>query len=179
MKRMCMKCALWPSSVSLRKAETLENAGAPGRDRTCDLRFRKPLLYPLSYGSGECSESSSEMVGDGRSTRWERVPARSRGRRERSSGPELLPGRGRSCQWRLIVSGGERPASWWWLPLAEPFADVATGAVVPREECGAVDAGLVAVEPDAQAAVADDGDTVVEHVVLQEPRLSLDRAWLK
>ena len=22
----------------------------PGRDRTCDLRFRKPSLYPLSYG---------------------------------------------------------------------------------------------------------------------------------
>ncbi|MEY4228838.1 MAG: hypothetical protein RLZ84_1430 [Actinomycetota bacterium] len=27
--------------------------GAPGRDRTCDLRFRKPLLYPLSYGGGD------------------------------------------------------------------------------------------------------------------------------
>ena len=26
--------------------------GAPGRNRTYDLRFRKPLLYPLSYGSG-------------------------------------------------------------------------------------------------------------------------------
>ena len=24
---------------------------APGRNRTYDLRFRKPLLYPLSYGS--------------------------------------------------------------------------------------------------------------------------------
>jgi hypothetical protein len=24
--------------------------GAPGRTRTCDTRFRKPLLYPLSYG---------------------------------------------------------------------------------------------------------------------------------
>jgi hypothetical protein len=24
--------------------------GAPGRNRTCDLRFRKPSLYPLSYG---------------------------------------------------------------------------------------------------------------------------------
>ena len=22
---------------------------APGRDRTCDTRFRKPVLYPLSY----------------------------------------------------------------------------------------------------------------------------------
>ena len=24
--------------------------GAPGRSRTCGTRFRKPLLYPLSYG---------------------------------------------------------------------------------------------------------------------------------
>jgi hypothetical protein len=24
--------------------------GAPGRSRTCDARFRKPTLYPLSYG---------------------------------------------------------------------------------------------------------------------------------
>ena len=24
----------------------------PGRIRTCDTRFRKPMLYPLSYGSG-------------------------------------------------------------------------------------------------------------------------------
>jgi hypothetical protein len=23
--------------------------GAPGRIRTCDTRFRKPVLYPLSY----------------------------------------------------------------------------------------------------------------------------------
>ena len=22
---------------------------APGRNRTCDTRFRKPVLYPLSY----------------------------------------------------------------------------------------------------------------------------------
>ena len=26
-----------------------EFSGALGRNRTCDLRFRKPLLYPLSY----------------------------------------------------------------------------------------------------------------------------------
>ena len=32
-------------------ASELDFSGAPGRDRTCDLRFRKPLLYPLSYGS--------------------------------------------------------------------------------------------------------------------------------
>jgi hypothetical protein len=27
--------------------------GAPGTIRTCDTRFRKPLLYPLSYGGQE------------------------------------------------------------------------------------------------------------------------------
>jgi hypothetical protein len=26
--------------------------GAPGRIRTCDARFRKPTLYPLSYEGG-------------------------------------------------------------------------------------------------------------------------------
>ena len=26
------------------------DAGAPGLTRTADTRFRKPLLYPLSYG---------------------------------------------------------------------------------------------------------------------------------
>ena len=26
------------------------NGGAPDRSRTCDLRYRKPALYPLSYG---------------------------------------------------------------------------------------------------------------------------------
>ena len=33
----------WPSMVFL------VNGGAPGRIRTCDTRFRKPMLYPLSY----------------------------------------------------------------------------------------------------------------------------------
>jgi hypothetical protein len=28
------------------------SAGALGRNRTCDLRFRKPSLYPLSYEGG-------------------------------------------------------------------------------------------------------------------------------
>jgi hypothetical protein len=27
----------------------LVRGGAPGRNRTCDTRFRKPMLYPLSY----------------------------------------------------------------------------------------------------------------------------------
>src|ERR1043166_4296877 len=28
---------------------SLVSDGAPGRIRTCDARFRKPMLYPLSY----------------------------------------------------------------------------------------------------------------------------------
>ena len=34
-------------------SKTLRKIGAPGTTRTCDLRFRKPLLYPLSYGGGD------------------------------------------------------------------------------------------------------------------------------
>ena len=35
---------------------------APGRIRTCDARFRKPMLYPLSYGSGT-PQSTDEDCG--------------------------------------------------------------------------------------------------------------------
>jgi hypothetical protein len=31
------------------QAKDQVNEGAPGRIRTCDARFRKPMLYPLSY----------------------------------------------------------------------------------------------------------------------------------
>ncbi len=37
-------------------------SGAPGRNRTCDKRFRKPLLYPLSYEGGR-DESAGAMPG--------------------------------------------------------------------------------------------------------------------
>jgi hypothetical protein len=32
---------------------------APGRTRTSDTRFRKPVLYPLSYGGGTCKSWST------------------------------------------------------------------------------------------------------------------------
>ncbi len=32
--------------------QSLVVLGAPGRIRTCDTRFRKPMLYPLSYEGG-------------------------------------------------------------------------------------------------------------------------------
>jgi len=38
-----------PTSIG---ALTRVFCSAPGRIRTCDARFRKPTLYPLSYGGG-------------------------------------------------------------------------------------------------------------------------------
>ena len=38
-------------------------SGAPGRIRTSDLRFRKPLLYPLSYGSGYGARRGAKLAG--------------------------------------------------------------------------------------------------------------------
>ncbi|MEY4228658.1 MAG: hypothetical protein RLZ84_1250 [Actinomycetota bacterium] len=35
---------------------------ALGRDRTCDLRFRKPLLYPLSYEGGDGAKCGAKFA---------------------------------------------------------------------------------------------------------------------
>src|SRR5665811_1699653 len=39
---------------------------APGMIRTCDTRFRKPMLYPLSYGGSWCTSRwcTSRISGD-------------------------------------------------------------------------------------------------------------------
>ena len=37
------------SNRLLRPSRLVSRAGTPGRIRTCDLRIRSPLLYPLSY----------------------------------------------------------------------------------------------------------------------------------
>ncbi len=42
--------------------------GAPGRIRTCDARFRKPTLYPLSYGGGGCRKPGRNSPVDQRTT---------------------------------------------------------------------------------------------------------------
>ena len=42
--------------------------GAPGRNRTCDTRFRKPMLYPLSYGgvhAATCAGTGEPATGQG------------------------------------------------------------------------------------------------------------------
>ncbi len=41
------------NSRIVRECELYGCSDTPGRDRTCDLRFRKPSLYPLSY-EGKC-----------------------------------------------------------------------------------------------------------------------------
>ena len=38
------------SQMTLGVPGARESSSTPERDRTSDLRFRKPLLYPLSYG---------------------------------------------------------------------------------------------------------------------------------
>jgi hypothetical protein len=45
--------------VSNAKAIPVVEGGGPGRIRTCDTRFRKPLLYPLSYGAGRSTVQQS------------------------------------------------------------------------------------------------------------------------
>ena len=35
---------------------------ALGRNRTCDLRFRKPLLYPLSYEGGDGAKYGAKFA---------------------------------------------------------------------------------------------------------------------
>ena len=36
--------------LGLAAVEALVDVGAPGRIRTCGTRFRRAVLYPLSYG---------------------------------------------------------------------------------------------------------------------------------
>ena len=41
------------SDYDAQKRVDLRLRCAPGRIRTCGTRFRKPLLYPLSYGGSQ------------------------------------------------------------------------------------------------------------------------------
>ena len=41
---------------------TIVCSRAPGRNRTYDLRFRKPLLYPLSYGGGDRAKCGAKFA---------------------------------------------------------------------------------------------------------------------
>ena len=42
----------WPVGCKTAEGARGRQTNTPGQDRTADLRFRKPLLYPLSYGRG-------------------------------------------------------------------------------------------------------------------------------
>ena len=39
-----------------------QSHSAPGMNRTCDLRFRKPSLYPLSYGGGDGAKCGAKLA---------------------------------------------------------------------------------------------------------------------
>jgi len=77
---------------------TCGNVGAPGRIRTCGTRFRKPLLYPLSYegptaclgsraDSDACSGVSIARAAKGRGYRPVAAKPRTRPRRHRDPRP--------------------------------------------------------------------------------------------
>ncbi len=47
----CLRRAMPPEiQKKFARSHGAPRHGAPGRTRTCDARFRKPTLYPLSYG---------------------------------------------------------------------------------------------------------------------------------
>lgn len=59
----------WPSGILSAKPQAgcggvadFLGGSAPGRNRTCDQRFRKPLLYPLSY-EGVVVDSQFTVLG--------------------------------------------------------------------------------------------------------------------
>src|SRR3954468_17540329 len=54
-----------PSAEAPDEALTCDYASGPERIRTSDTRFRKPLLYPLSYGAATRSASAPPTRGRG------------------------------------------------------------------------------------------------------------------
>ena len=51
-----MNAAKW-SIKNIDAGKTAKVFRGPGRIRTCDARFRKPTLYPLSYGAMGCVQN--------------------------------------------------------------------------------------------------------------------------
>ena len=72
---VCTESAQVEVETDAPNPETVEIIGAPGTTRTCDLRFRKPLLYPLSYGGNDTTTRSlMAMVAIVRGSRLRRLP---------------------------------------------------------------------------------------------------------
>ena len=44
---------MWKAAELTRLMQSPSVCRGPGQNRTADTRFRKPLLYPLSYGAVE------------------------------------------------------------------------------------------------------------------------------
>ncbi len=49
----------------MREKRRNPTGGGPERTRTSDTRFRKPLLYPLSYGGGDRDVGRDQWTGGG------------------------------------------------------------------------------------------------------------------
>ncbi len=63
---------------------------APGRIRTCDTRFRKPVLYPLSYeGNDQNSKCRDAGLGLGRAGSYEGNDQELQVRKRQSSSTSL------------------------------------------------------------------------------------------
>src|SRR5438445_10452240 len=84
---------------------------APGRNRTYDTRFRKPVLYPLSYEGGACINRGRKPVAELRSSFGTSILAAGPGRSAGGFGPRESSGpveRLEACFGRFGWQGGRR-----------------------------------------------------------------------
>src|SRR5690554_4937093 len=115
-------------------SDRMEPSGAPGRTRTCNLRIRRPLLYPLSYEGGTALEGAT----DNRSAKGPQASKRrSRRRRGRERLGEVADDRPRAL--RAVAQHADRRPGRRLVGRAERDARVvalhhqrATGAVQPE-----------------------------------------------
>lgn len=109
---------------------TQNTAGGPGRGRTCNPWFRRPVLYPLSYGTRCPAHSIGKRWGKtGGGACWQIVPPRpaaGRGRAVAGPSPRMAdrrqaPSRRVGAR-RSLRSTAKRPSRSWALRLCRPSA---------------------------------------------------------
>ncbi len=88
-----------PAGRSDGRASDLLVLCAPGRIRTCDTRFRRAVLYPLSYGGGACVSPSALAESVGLHAVW--------------AVGEGGPGQGSGWGWPRGGVGREGAGEWW------------------------------------------------------------------
>lgn len=62
MERVSVKYSAAPGCGVFSLLKPGVTKSAPDRSRTCDLRYRKPALYPLSYGGMRPSSMSNAVI---------------------------------------------------------------------------------------------------------------------